>query len=295
MKKEIDTAAGKIIELLDCAVKKTCTERTGIMFSAGIDSTLVAQLAARHSDITAYNVGIPDSPDARHAGNEELDFKIKTIRITPDDIESAIAEVMKVVREPNPVKVGVGIPVYFASKAAAGDGLKVILCGQGADELFGGYNRYLEMIAAGGYGEFEKAMKSDIRGMYEDNLNRDIEICKNNAVELRIPYADKDFIDYAMGIPPGLKIVEVTRTKPEFSCVDEINGRRFIRKYILRKAAERLGMPKEILNRSKKAAQYGSGANKVIEKIARDKGFKKKAAEVGRGDYVRMFLEDITP
>jgi asparagine synthase (glutamine-hydrolysing) len=137
-------------------------------------------------------------------------------------------------------------------------------------------------------------MRKDVENVYESQLKNDAAICASNGVELRVPFMDGDFRNYAMQIPVELKIYEVPESEDaEFSCADEIAGKKFIRKFILRKVAQDVGIPGFIINRQKKAAQYGSGANKILDKIARNSGFKSKAKEKGRNDYVNVFLEDL--
>jgi asparagine synthase (glutamine-hydrolysing) len=287
--------------LLTKAVEKSCTEeKIGVILSAGIDSTIIAQLASRFSEVTAYSVGAAaDSHDLEFAGrlSECVDFKINIVEINADDVFDAVKAIIKVTKNPNAVKVSVGVPFYIASKHAASDGIKVMLCGQGPDELFGGYNRYIERIKEDGcydHRNISEMMRKDVENVYESQLKNDAAICASNGVELRFPFMDEDFRDYAMQIPVELKIYEVPGSEDaEFSCVDEIAGKKFIRKFILRKVAQDIGIPDFIINRQKKAAQYGSGANKILDKIARNSGFKSKAREKGRNDYVNVFLEDL--
>lgn len=276
----------RLKELLSEAVCEACESEIGVVFSAGIDSTLIALLASKFSDVTEYSCGVRDSPDLEYSSRcRDLGFDIKMVELDVDEVEHSLEEIVSIINDHNPVKVSVEIPFYFASKKASGDGLDVMLCGQGADELFGGYARYLNALPD--YGKVDAMLKEDVGKIYKEQLDKDVAIFKANGIELRIPYMDKRFRDYAMEIPAELKIHE----SEEFECFDDVDGRRFIRKYVLRKLAGEVGVPDFILDRRKKATQYGSGAWKILDRIARKKGFKKKASEAGRTDYVRMFLE----
>jgi len=266
----------KLKGLLSEAVKKNCkSEKIGLIFSAGVDSTLLGVLAAGFTEVVAYTVGIDDAPDIIHARElkGKLNLEVRLVETNLEEIENSIPPVLKAIREPNPVQVGVGIPIYLASKKAAKDGIKLVLSGQGADELFGGYNRYLDILESGGYSALEKAMEEDVENIKRDNLDRDVAICGMNGTELRAPYLENGFKDYSLKISPELKIKEVKGE--EFQCIDEIDSKRFIRKYILRKLAQDCKVPPAVLNRSKKAAQYGSGVNKALLKIAKKHGFRK--------------------
>jgi asparagine synthetase B (glutamine-hydrolysing) len=59
------------------------------------------------------------------------------------NVEEIASKVVNLVEEPNPVKIAIGVPFYWAAEKTAEAGLKVLLAGQGADELFGGYQRYV--------------------------------------------------------------------------------------------------------------------------------------------------------
>jgi asparagine synthase (glutamine-hydrolysing) len=72
-----------------------------------------------------------------------------------------------------------------------------------------------------------------------------------NGVELRVPFLDKDIIDIALDIPAGYKIRD---------------SEDVLRKHILRDVAKDLGVPDYIADRPKKAAQYGTGINKILKK-----------------------------
>jgi asparagine synthase (glutamine-hydrolysing) len=111
------------------------------------------------------------------------------------------------------------------------------------------------------------ALLCDLDNIANNNLDRDDAASMANAVELRVPYLDRELVELALRIAPELKIK---------------NG---IRKYILRLAAGRV-LPDELVLKEKKAAQYSSGIYSAIEKLARNNGFK--------GEHVAgRFLEQI--
>lgn len=152
---------------------------------------------------------------------------------------------MYAIEEPNPMNLAIGLPLYFASGLASSDGTRVLLSGQGADELFGGYAKYLER---------PELMEEDIALISERNLARDDKITMLNGVEGRYPFLALPVVSFALKLPLEAKIVDGTR------------------KVILRKLALRLGIPEWIAEREKRAAQYGSRAQKLLEKIAREEG-----------------------
>src|SRR4030065_488519 len=70
--------------------------------------------------------------------------------IKDSDVETVLLKVVELIEEPDPVKASIGVPFYWVAEKAAEAGLKVMLAGQGADELFGGYQRYVKEYCSKG-------------------------------------------------------------------------------------------------------------------------------------------------
>ncbi|MFH1056076.1 MAG: asparagine synthase C-terminal domain-containing protein [Candidatus Altiarchaeota archaeon] len=264
------------------AVEAVCERQVGVVFSAGVDSTLAAYVASKFSKVTAYVVGVEGSEDLKYARMlaPVAPFQIRYTVLDAATIEATVPKVLSAVKKPNPVDVGVGMPMHFASEAAKADGLKVMLCGQGGDELFGGYWRYLKCLVERGPEATVAWMEKDWLNADADNLDRDRAVTASNGVELRFPYLDSDFSGYVRRMPFDMKI----REDGNLTC-DEISGRKFVRKYALKKLAIRMGVPDYIADRPKKAAQYGSGVHKLLGTVARSKGYKLGS--------LRLYLEDL--
>lgn len=288
--------ADELLRILEESVAECVRGRdnVGLVYSSGIDSALVGLLASRHASVRAYNVGFEDSADRGYARDVagEMPFKVSFIKLTDEEVEEALPAVLRSVGEPNPLKLSVAIPFYFASRKARSDGLSFMLCGQGADELFGGYSRYIQVLDEGGYEGLSSALERDVKELYAAQLQYDDRVCRENGVELGFPFMGEDFVRFVSGVGAELK-VKLVEGEPEYECVDEAEGKRFIRKFILREAAKIAGLPEPVLNRRKKAAQYGSGTNKAIDRIARKRGFVKRARAEGRKDYLRFFVESL--
>lgn len=241
----------------------------GLIFSGGVDSTILAvllkQIAEKRNNndnsiplnIKLYSVGVENSQDIKFSKEiaEELDLPIKTIIIDETTVKESIKPVLTAIEDDNLMKLGVGMTIYLAAKAMKEDNIKVALSGQGADELFGGYNRYLKHFEENSlfdaYFALDEEIYHDIANMYHVNLERDDAVSMANGVELRVPFLDMDIIDLALDIPGIYKIKD---------------NEDILRKHILRDVAKSIGVPDYIADRPKKAAQYGSGINKILKK-----------------------------
>ena len=241
----------------------------GLIFSGGVDSTILAvllkQIAEKRKNdnnsiplnIKLYSVGVENSQDIKFSMEiaEELDLPLKTIIIDEDTVKESIKPVLTAIEDDNVMKLGVGMTIYLAAKVMKEDNVKVALSGQGADELFGGYNRYLKHFEENSlfdaYFALDEEIYHDIANMYHVNLERDDAVSMANGVELRVPFLDNEIISLALDIPAKYKIR---------------NNEDLLRKHILRDVAKSIGVPDYIADRPKKAAQYGSGINKILKR-----------------------------
>ncbi|MBQ6628410.1 MAG: asparagine synthetase B [Methanobrevibacter sp.] len=247
----------KIDKMLRLSVLKRVEglSELGVIFSGGVDSSYLALLLKEISlniplKITLYAVGAEGSKDVEAAiyASKFLNLDLEIFEVTEDDVREALPQVVKAIGDDNLMKVGVGLTTYFATRMAARDGLKVAISGQGADELFGGYKRYLQSFVDG---TLNYDLRVDMSNMYHVNLERDDACSMLNSVELRLPFLDKNLVELVLNIPDNKKIV---------SMHDEM------RKSILRKLAFEEGLDYEIAYRPKKAAQYGTGIDKILRK-----------------------------
>ncbi|MGF7119043.1 asparagine synthase (glutamine-hydrolyzing) [Methanobacterium oryzae] len=234
--------------------------KVGILFSGGIDSTIIAKIAADFGiNVILYSVGHENSPDLKFAKKtaKAMNLPLKIKKVDIEDVHNYLMPVLNAIEEFNIMKIGVGMPGFIAAEMAHQDDLKVMLSGQGADELFGGYHRYLKFYEEKGELARED-LKEDIINLYHVNLQRDDAVTMANSIELRVPYLDLDIINTAMNIPMKYKI----------------NGKDDnLRKCILREIGAELGVPEEIVKRPKKAAQYGSGIHKMLKKVLKEEKY----------------------
>lgn len=247
----------KLKNLLEEAVFKRVKylDEVNVIFSGGVDSTILTVILKEISKIkplkiTLYSVGGENSKDilASKKLANWLELPLKIINVTPDIVKENIEDVAHLIGENNLMKLGVGMTIYLACKQIHEDGGKVAISGQGADELFAGYNRYLKSFSEG---KLIEELRHDINNMYHVNLERDDAVSMANSVELRLPFLDKKLVEFALNIPIEYKIA---------------NENDKIRKNILREVARCLNIPEEFAYRPKKAAQYGTGIDKILRK-----------------------------
>lgn len=250
-----------IMRSLECSVKMRVGTQTGVLFSGGLDSSIIALLASRYSDVVLYSAGVEGSPDLEWARkvSEELGLPLRERVFTEEDVEGVIKKVVFAVEEPNFMNLAIGVPLYFATELASRDGVKALLSGQGADELFGGYAKYLER---------PDLMEKDVLEIGERNLARDDKIAMLNGVEGRYPYLALPILHLGLKTPTSLKI------------------RNGVRKWVLRKVGEKLGLPEDVVWREKKAAQYGSGSQKILLKLAKRRRMKP-------GEFAEALFEEV--
>ncbi len=239
-------------------------EHYGILFSGGIDSTLVAFASKKiKKSFTCYTAAFADgntrdAPDLLQAQEvaKRLNFPLKTKILTLEETETAVKEVINIIETTDAIKVGVALPFYVCAKMAAEDGHKVLFSGLGSEELFAGYQRHLDVYK--NKGNVNAECLKGLAQLWERDLYRDDLITMANTIELRLPFLDDDLIKYALSIPAKEKI-------------DHMQN-----KIILREFAKEIGIPEQFAERKKIAAQYGSNFDKALEKLAKKAGCKSK-------------------
>jgi asparagine synthase (glutamine-hydrolysing) len=264
---DLTEAVDSYCALLKAAVEKRLQNVRGVaaLVSGGVDSCLIAKLvsdmsAVRGVELTTYTAGVEGATDIEYAERfaKELALKHKVRRLSRDEIESYIPRVAAAVEERDLVQIEAGIGVYAAVETASRDGFKVIFSGQGPDELWGGYSWYPQVIAQDGYEGLVKKMWGDLERADVETFDRENRIAMTHGVEKVFPYADLEVVKLAMSVSPQLKIN---------SAEDRVG------KHPHREAAKKLGLPAQYADRSKDAAQHGTGIHDTLDAIARKNGF----------------------
>jgi len=259
---DMETAARALqLLLLESTRKKVSDlEAVAVAFSGGIDSSVVAVLAENVGlDVQLVSVGLEGQREVMFAEEAAealgLPFHLQTYAV--DELEETLAKVLWLIEEPHAINACIAVPFFWLAETASKLGHPVLLAGQGADELFGGYQRYLTEYEKSGAEAVEQEMFHDIENAYRANFQRDNQVCSYHGVELRLPFVDKDVVDFALRLPLRLKI----------NSVDDK-----LRKRVLRRAARNLEIPSFMADKRKKAVQYTTGVTKALQRLAKDEG-----------------------
>jgi len=250
---DANEGAENVLRLLNKSLKRRMNDRNiAIGFSGGLDSSLLAHLASKISNIRLISVFTPGSTDEREskASASSLGLDLIEICLSKERIKQLVTSIFTHIERRSPMDLSIGVVVNEVASAARKEGCNAIILGQLADELFGGYMKYLRAYKRKGYKETQSMMINDIKTAYKANFQRD-EAAASFFSELSLPYASFDLVNYAITLHPSLKM----------------NIEKNSRKIVLREAALMAGLPENIVFKPKKAMQYSSNIQKYIEKM----------------------------
>ena len=257
-----ERAKRTIKDLIEKAITtRVQKEPFGILFSGGVDSTLIAFLCKKHNyDFTCFAIGLENSQDIEQAIKiaEKYNFNLKYKIFTLEELEETIKKTIKILQTEEIVWISVGSVVYAALQLALQHNINTLFSGLGTEEIFAGYKRHADAAQNNNFENTHNECLNGLKNMWHRDLLRDFKIAKNLNIELKTPYMDLNLIKAAMQIHPMYKL-------------DKEN-----QKIILREIAEDFGLDKEFSWRKKKAAQYGSNFVRGIDKLAKKHGFETK-------------------
>jgi asparagine synthase (glutamine-hydrolysing) len=237
--------------LEDAVIKRTMSDVPwGAFLSGGLDSSIISAIVRQQVDeLHTFSVGIEGSRDleaarlaARHIGSIHHEYTL-----TVEEVWKELPRIVYSLESFDQDLVRNSIPTYFCSRLAA-EYVKVILTGEGADELFAGYPYYRTIANPA---ELHAELRRSIATLHNINLQRVDRATMAHGLEGRVPFLDVALIDLAQTIPLELKLYDAGR------------GHR-VEKWILRKACEDL-LPAEILWRGKEQFDEGSGTVDIID------------------------------
>ncbi|MHA1991297.1 MAG: asparagine synthase-related protein [Candidatus Hodarchaeales archaeon] len=269
-KKTLINEVDAVHDLLFSSVKNLTSNvhksfnKIGIFLSGGLDSTIIFKLSLqKKANIVPLIIGVDGTKDllfAKRFLQEEPNTNYLEVIITRELIEKNLKTILSRLDSTSPVDVGIAIPIYFLSKKAAENNIRVCFTGQGADEMFAGYKRYEDLfIDESNKNSLNQTLWNELRHIAKRNLERDDLMASSHGIELRFPYLDLRLVEYVTKLPLEF-LINFSKKNPENRTVE--------RKIILRNLAKKLAIPEYVADRNKTAIQYGSGTHKLLQKLA---------------------------
>jgi asparagine synthase (glutamine-hydrolysing) len=242
----------------------------GVYLSGGLDSSLIAAMMRPHTvTLHSFTAGMEGAPDleaarevARFLGTEHHELVY-----TAADVERAVPEVIRHVESFDAPLIRSAVPMHFVSKLVA-QHVKVVLSGEGADELFAGYP-YLARL--GGGARLKRELADIVARLQDTNLQRADRVSMAHGLEARVPFLDIGLVRYLSRLPAEL--IEPRPDRPE--------------KWLLREACRGL-LPPAIMERKKMKFSEGAGSSDVMARIVSDR------IKIGEFERDRCVAENLT-
>lgn len=228
----------------------------GVLLSGGLDSSITSVLAQRHSkkrvetdettdawwpQLHSFAIGLPGSPDlakARLAAQSIGTIHHEVVYSFQEGLD-AISDVIYHIETYDVTTIRASTPMYLLARRIKSMGIKMVLTGEGSDEIFGGY---LYFHKAPNAREFHAETIRKLDQLYKYDCLRANKSLAAWGIEGRVPFLDREFLDVAMGFDSQDKM-----------CID---GR--MEKHVLRQAFEDI-LPEEIAWRQKEQFSDGVG------------------------------------
>eukprot|EP00899_Mesostigma_viride_P026297 jgi/Mesvir1/6852/Mv25044-RA.2 len=257
----------------------------GILLSGGLDSSLVTSIAVRHGvestnmyrwapRVHTFSIGIKGAPDliaarkvATHCDTVHHEFHF-TVQEALDSLYDLIWHLESF------EQVRASVPMYLMSRKIKAMGVKMVISGEGADEIFGGYLYFHKAPSAE---EFHRECVRKVTRLHQWDVMRANKSTQAWGVEARVPFLDKAVLDVAMNINPKEKVIDMKELP---------DGKHpKMEKYILRKAFDdpvKPYLPEDVLWRQKEQFSDGVGYDWVdglkayAENVVTDAMFKER-------------------
>ncbi|MDI3481437.1 MAG: hypothetical protein PWQ97_1092 [Tepidanaerobacteraceae bacterium] len=256
--KEISADEETLIEKLEEKLSKAVQKRLmadvplGVFLSGGLDSSLIAAIARKYVDgqLHSFAVGIKGSEDLYYSRMvaEHLGTTHHVFEYTKEDVIEALPKVIYYLESFDPALVRSAIPTYFVSRLAS-KYVKVVLSGEGADELFAGY----EYLKRRDIKDINEELLRLTNALHNTNLQRVDRMTMANSIEGRVPFLDVEIVNFAFSIKEELKLSPTKHTE----------------KWILRKVAEKY-LPRQVVWRKKEKFAHGTGTSRILASWAKN-------------------------
>lgn len=256
--KENETSIKEIKEALEAAVHRQLMSDVpyGVLLSGGLDSSVTSAIAKKYAQkriesgdtadawypqLHSFSVGLEGSPDLAAAQKvaDHIGTVHHEIKFTIQEGLDAIKDVVYNLETYDITTIRASTPMYLMARVIKSMGIKMVLSGEGADELFGGY---LYFHKAPNAQEFHEETVRKLSKLHMYDCLRANKSLASWGIEGRVPFLDKEFMDVAMRINPQDKM---------------INGER-MEKWVVRKAFEDM-LPESVAWRQKEQFSDGVG------------------------------------
>ena len=234
----------------------------GVLLSGGLDSSITSAIAKLYCEkrvetndqksawwptLHSFAVGLKNSPDlyAAKKASKHIGTVHHEIVFTIQEGLDAIKDVIYHLETYDVTTIRASIPMYLMARVIKSMGIKMVISGEGADEIFGGYLYFHKAPSAE---EFHNETIRKLKKLHQYDCLRANKSLAAWGIEGRVPFLDKEFLDVAMSLNPNDKMISDKR----------------IEKWILRKTFEDL-LPKEIAWRQKEQFSDGVGYNWIDE------------------------------
>ncbi len=248
----------------------------GVLLSGGLDSSITSAVAKIYADkrietggknkawwptLHSFAVGLEGSPDLLAAKKvaDHIGTVHHEVKFTIQEGLDAISDVIYHLETYDVTTIRASTPMFLMARAIKSMGIKMVLSGEGSDELFGGY---LYFHKAPDAKSFHEETVRKLNKLHQYDCLRANKALASWGIEGRVPFLDKEFMDVAMSINPSDKMINKERME----------------KWVLRKAFEDL-LPKEVAWRQKEQFSDGVGYSWIdtlkekVEEIITDKVF----------------------
>ena len=224
----------------------------GVSLSGGLDSSIVSALACEGTEqLHSFSVGVEGSEDL--AASQQMSEYLNTIHhqhvYTEEDMLKALPNVLFHLETFDPALVRSAIPNYFLAELAS-EHVKVFLTGEGADEVYAGYDYLSDYTNPEA---LQDEMIDITEALHNTNLQRADRMSMAFSLEARVPFLDVESVSLALGLPPSWKLH---------------NGR--APKHVLRQAFVN-DLPDNIVNRPKQKFSKGAGSSDILAEVAEEK------------------------
>jgi asparagine synthase (glutamine-hydrolysing) len=256
--KDNETSIAEVRQALEDAVHRQLMSDVpyGVLLSGGLDSSVTSAIAKKYSQrrieaddkeqawwpqLHSFSVGLEGSPDLAAARKvaDQIGTVHHEIKFTIQEGLDAIKDVIYQLETYDITTIRASTPMYLMARVIKSMGIKMVLSGEGADELFGGY---LYFHKAPNAREFHEETVRKLSKLHMYDCLRANKSLAAWGIEGRVPFLDKEFMDVAMRINPEDKMIK--------------DGR--IEKWVVRKAFEDM-LPESVAWRQKEQFSDGVG------------------------------------